>query len=349
MRDGRGHARDRAGRRRVRLRRRAARTSSVATTVVGDREESPRRVPRRRSATRDRDRSRPGQRTPLFTIADYGRYSWYVRLAELDGGHSWTGIVRCEAAAHLPIGRGRRDRRPHGRAPSPRRVASRTWTRARPRTSCRSAALERVLRHRMGDAGLVYGALRERGGGAGGVVTDRVGRPGPRVRAHDHGRVPRRARRRPVSSSSTTSSWSAPRCPRCGEVRTYGVVTEAEAVYEGAAYESDTHRIAELGIMPAARRCAPPRSPSRASTPRSGSRADPGETVERATRRRAREGPLRRRDGAAARRSGSAATGCRSTSTSTSSTGARAGTCPIAGISGRRHEDLVRLVLPARC
>jgi DNA helicase HerA-like ATPase len=39
--------------------------------------------------------------------------------------------------------------------------------------------------------------------------------------------------------------------PKAGEVRTYGVVTEVEAVYEGAQYESDTHRIAELGIMPA--------------------------------------------------------------------------------------------------
>ena len=39
--------------------------------------------------------------------------------------------------------------------------------------------------------------------------------------------------------------------PKAGEVRTYGVVTEAEAIYEGARYESDTHRIAELGIMPA--------------------------------------------------------------------------------------------------
>src|SRR5207342_904398 len=41
--------------------------------------------------------------------------------------------------------------------------------------------------------------------------------------------------------------------PKAGEVRTYGVVTEAEAVYEGAAFESDTHRVAELGIMPAAK------------------------------------------------------------------------------------------------
>ena len=44
----------------------------------------------------------PGQRTPLFTIAEYRRYSWYVRLAMLQGGHSWTGIVRCEASGQLP-------------------------------------------------------------------------------------------------------------------------------------------------------------------------------------------------------------------------------------------------------
>jgi hypothetical protein len=41
--------------------------------------------------------------------------------------------------------------------------------------------------------------------------------------------------------------------PKAGEVRTYGVVTEVAAVYEGAQYESDTHRIAEEGIMPAAK------------------------------------------------------------------------------------------------
>jgi DNA helicase HerA-like ATPase len=67
------------------------------------------------------------------------------------------------------------------------------------------------------------------------------------------------------------------------------VVTEAEAVYEGAQYESDTHRIAELGIMPAEK----VRTASVAVTrldPEVWVSADPGETVERATgeeRRRA--------------------------------------------------------------
>jgi hypothetical protein len=101
----------------------------------------------------------PGQRTPLFTISDYKRYSWYVRLAILAGGHSWTGIVRCEAsgghpvqtviamagrtAAILPI------------------VASEAHLDPRaPQNLVPIAALERDLRHRMGDRGLVYRELR---------------------------------------------------------------------------------------------------------------------------------------------------------------------------------------------
>ncbi len=38
--------------------------------------------------------------------------------------------------------------------------------------------------------------------------------------------------------------------PGRGEVRTYGMVTEVEAIYEGASFESDTHRIAADGILP---------------------------------------------------------------------------------------------------
>ena len=39
--------------------------------------------------------------------------------------------------------------------------------------------------------------------------------------------------------------------PDAGEVRTYGVVTESQGIYEGASFESDTFRIAEEGILPA--------------------------------------------------------------------------------------------------
>jgi DNA helicase HerA-like ATPase len=77
--------------------------------------------------------------------------------------------------------------------------------------------------------------------------------------------------------------------PKVGEVSTYGVVTEAEAVYEGAQYESDTHRIAELGIMPAQKVRTATVAVTRVD-PEIWVSADPGETVERATgeeRRRA--------------------------------------------------------------
>jgi hypothetical protein len=101
----------------------------------------------------------PGQRTPLFTIADYKRYSWYVRLATLAGGHSWTGIVRCEASGQLPLAevRGIADRT----AAVLPTVASEPHVDPRaPQNLVPIAALERELRHRMGDQRLVYRALR---------------------------------------------------------------------------------------------------------------------------------------------------------------------------------------------
>jgi hypothetical protein len=70
--------------------------------------------------------------------------------------------------------------------------------------------------------------------------------------------------------------------PKAGEVRTYGVVTEAEAVYEGAQFESDTHRIAELGIMPAAKVRTARVAVTRVD-PEVWVSADPGEEVLRAT------------------------------------------------------------------
>jgi DNA helicase HerA-like ATPase len=70
--------------------------------------------------------------------------------------------------------------------------------------------------------------------------------------------------------------------PKAGEVRTYGVVTEAEAVYEGASFESDTHRIAELGIMPAAKVRSAQVAVTRVD-PEIWVSPDPGEAVDRAT------------------------------------------------------------------
>ncbi|GMQ86290.1 MAG: ATP-binding protein [Acidimicrobiia bacterium] len=69
--------------------------------------------------------------------------------------------------------------------------------------------------------------------------------------------------------------------PKYGEVRTYGVVTEAQAVYEGAQYESDTHRIAAEGILPGAKVRSAQVQVTRVD-PELWVSADPGEIVERA-------------------------------------------------------------------
>jgi hypothetical protein len=69
--------------------------------------------------------------------------------------------------------------------------------------------------------------------------------------------------------------------PKYGEVRTYGIVTESEAVYEGAQYESDTHRIAAEGILPGAKVRSAQVQVTRVD-PELWVSADPGEVVERA-------------------------------------------------------------------
>ena len=103
---------------------------------------------------------RPRQRTPLFTIADYRRYSWYVRLADVAGGHAWSGIVRCEASGQLPLS--------DVVTIADRTAAVLPLVASEPHLDPRApqnlvpiAALERRLRHLMGDAGLVYRALRQ--------------------------------------------------------------------------------------------------------------------------------------------------------------------------------------------
>ena len=176
----------------------------------------------------------PGQRTPLFTIADYKRYSWYVRLATLAGGHSWTGIVRCEASGQLPLEQVTRHRRPHGRDPADRRVASHTSTRARRRTSCRSRPSSGSCATGWATAASCIRALRDavHREQRGLVSDDRVGR----VLGSEHTntaafRVVIDERRVPPAGRPVVVRTQV---PKAGEVRTYGVVTEAEAVYEGA-------------------------------------------------------------------------------------------------------------------
>lgn len=103
----------------------------------------------------------PGERTPLFTVGEgrYRRYSWYLRLARLPGGHSWTGIARGEAAAALGLEQAAAlaDRT----AAVLPLVGSEAHRDPRaPQNLVPVAALERHLRHLLGDGGLVLRALR---------------------------------------------------------------------------------------------------------------------------------------------------------------------------------------------
>jgi uncharacterized protein len=101
-----------------------------------------------------------GQRTPMFTLGQYRRYSWYLRLAAVQGGHSWSGVVRCEVSGAIGLDRARRlaDRT----AAILPLVASEAHIDPRaPQNLVPIAALERDLRRRLGDPRFVYRKLRE--------------------------------------------------------------------------------------------------------------------------------------------------------------------------------------------
>jgi len=103
-----------------------------------------------------------GERTPLFLIGAggaYPRYSWYFRLADLPGGHSWSGIVRGEVSSHLPL-RDARNMADRTTAVLPL-VASEAHVDPRaPQNLVPIAALERELRRLLGDPAYVLRALR---------------------------------------------------------------------------------------------------------------------------------------------------------------------------------------------
>jgi len=70
--------------------------------------------------------------------------------------------------------------------------------------------------------------------------------------------------------------------PGAAEVSTYGIVTEVEAVYEGASFESDTFRIADEGSMPGAKVRSAQVAVTRVD-PELWVAPDPGGAVDRAT------------------------------------------------------------------
>jgi hypothetical protein len=101
----------------------------------------------------------PGQRTPLFRIGGpFLRQSWYVRLPG-GGDGPMAGIVRCECSPHVVTADA--VRLAGWSAAVLPRYASEAHKDARaPQNVYPIAGLERELRRRLGDARLLYRALR---------------------------------------------------------------------------------------------------------------------------------------------------------------------------------------------
>jgi hypothetical protein len=103
-----------------------------------------------------------GERTPLFAFVGpkYPRWSWYVRLAEVPGGHSWSGIARVECPGSL--GRDAAIALADASAAILPRLAPPLHVDPRaPQNLVPIAALERRLKHLLGDPGLAWRRARE--------------------------------------------------------------------------------------------------------------------------------------------------------------------------------------------
>jgi hypothetical protein len=104
-----------------------------------------------------------GQRSPVFRMGtSWERYAWYLRLPSTPGvpGAPWAGVVRCEAATEVS------DTDAIALANLSQtvlcRYASATYKDPRaPQNLVPIGGLEATLRHRLGDARLMYRALRE--------------------------------------------------------------------------------------------------------------------------------------------------------------------------------------------
>jgi hypothetical protein len=102
----------------------------------------------------------PGQRTPAFRMGtSWDRHSWYLRLPGPSGA-PWSGVVRIECAAALPVAEvimlAGLSQRCLGRFASSAYKDSRA-----PQNLYPIGGLERELRRRLGDPKLLYRALRE--------------------------------------------------------------------------------------------------------------------------------------------------------------------------------------------
>ncbi len=102
---------------------------------------------------------RPGQRTPVFRLgSSWERHTWYLRLP-CSPGAPWAGVVRVECGADLTV------EAAVGLAALSQvtlvRYASTEYKDSRaPQNLYPIAGLERALRRRLGEPGLLYRALR---------------------------------------------------------------------------------------------------------------------------------------------------------------------------------------------
>jgi len=102
---------------------------------------------------------RPGERTPVFTIGtSWSRHSWYLRLPRGEDS-PWAGVVRCEAAADLSAS-DVTDLAQVTAAVLPGFASERHKEPRAPQNLYPIGGLERELRRRLGDAELLYRALR---------------------------------------------------------------------------------------------------------------------------------------------------------------------------------------------
>jgi hypothetical protein len=102
---------------------------------------------------------RPGQRTPAFTMGtSWRRTSWYLQLPRT-AGVPWSGVVRLECSADLPLAEVTRLGDLTARVLPPLASAPHKDPRA-PQNLVPIGGLERELRHRLGDQHILYRALR---------------------------------------------------------------------------------------------------------------------------------------------------------------------------------------------
>ncbi len=102
---------------------------------------------------------RPGQRTPLFlTRTSYSRFTWYQRLPG-SVEHAWSGIVRCEASGDLALS-AVKELAARASATLPRFASTPHRDARAPQNLTPIGALERHLRHRLGDPAVLERLLR---------------------------------------------------------------------------------------------------------------------------------------------------------------------------------------------